>query len=391
MRPVVRPPNPAQYCTVRVDTRTHLRNDLGLITLAKPSQVIRSGLGIDKPTQVTMWNVVNGLLTLAKQPRPLKRKKGDPPPPPLTPLQSARGSLDSQVEIYREANPYLKTDLGLFCSYCEQVLSEMIAVEHVVPKAPFPFTSVSWQNFLLCCRACNSKKGDTPARVELAGWNLNPAPTYELERYAAIRAHYLWPDDGDHTVNSQYAYTGLVPALFFNAGNGWEEMDAQQAVADGVVVVNKGTALNKTVHASIPIPNGTPWQGPVLVKLVPAGPAAVAAQRTLDELTDMNFEGAGKNDDNRAWHRTLRWLAAAEAFTDLKQGWSSRLFKAICNEAAAGFLTTWVRVLELRGGAAVKYPADKSQTLLQAFIATMTQQTTQPYGPYPGTNIANLP
>jgi 5-methylcytosine-specific restriction endonuclease McrA len=407
VRPLVRPANPPKpppppvpdppggtgYPIVRLDTLTNLRNDLAGITLTRPSQTVRDGLNIPNGP-VTMRDVVDGLLTLATQPsagKRKRRKKNDPPPPPLTPIQAAKSNLESQVELYRDANPYLKTDLGLYCDYCEQVLSEMIAVEHIVPKAPFPLTSLSWQNFLLCCRACNSKKLDKPARAELATWNLNPAPTNEVERYAAIRGHYLWPDNGYHTVNYPQAYKGLVPAFFFYEGNGWKQLTDKYTVADGLVPTNRGTALDKTVLASIPDLQGGTWDDlPVQVKLVPAGMVAAEAQATLD-MMDMNNDGAGKNDDNRIWHRTLAWLDAVEAFTDLKQSWSPSLFKATCKNAGHGFLSTWVRVLELRGGGAIQYPADTSKTLMQAFIAAMTQRTTQPYGSYPSTNTTYLP
>ena len=404
MRPLVRPPNPPKpppppvpdppggtgYPTVRLGSLSHLRTDLKTLTLAKPSKVVRTGLKINKGT-VTMWDVVKGLLKLAEQPRPKKRKKDDPPAPPPTALQSAKSALETQVLLYKLANPYLKTDFGLYCSYCEQVLSEMIAVEHVVPKAPYPYTSVSWQNFLLCCRACNSKKGDTPERYELGTWNLNPAPANEIDRYAAVRAHYLWPDNGRHTVNSQHAYTGLVPALFYDEGNGWERLTEKYTVANGLVATNRGNALNKTVHASIPDLQGGTWELPVVVKLVPMAPVAAEAQATLD-LMDMDNEGAGKNDDNRTWHRTLAWIDAVEAFTDLDDdGWPAKLLKQAIKNAGHGFLTTWVRVLELRGGVNATYPGDVTKSTMEAFIAAMTQQTTEPYGAYPYTNTAYLP
>jgi 5-methylcytosine-specific restriction endonuclease McrA len=399
VRPVFRPPNPPPppapdppggtgYPIVRLDTRTHLLTDLGKITLKKPSKPVRDGLGI--PTAaVTMEDVVRGLLTLAKQPPTNKRKRNAPVPKP-TPLQSAKSNLEKQVELYRDANPYLKTDLGLYCSYCEQILSEMIAVEHVVPKAPFPMTSLCWENFLLCCRACNSKKGNTPARTELDDWNLNPAPTSEVQRYAAVRAHYLWPDNGSHTLNSNQAYTGLVPTFCFWNVDHWDEVDDKYAIADALVVKSKGTALNKTVVATIPDLKGGAWELPVQVQLRAAGTAAAQAGLTL-AMMDMNADGAGKNDDNRTWHRTLNWLEAVEAFAGLKQAWSSLLFKMVCNNAAHGFLSTWVRVLDMRGGRAVPYPADKKRTLMQAFIAALTQQTAEPYGPYPNTHTAYLP
>jgi hypothetical protein len=383
------PPGGTGYPVVRLDTLANLRADLTQITLTRPSQQVRNGLAIPYGP-VTMLNVVTGLLTLAQQPRPNKRKKNDPPPPPPTPLQAVKSNLESQVELYRDANPYLKTDLGLYCSYCEQVLSEMIAVEHIVPKAPYPLTSLCWQNFLLCCRACNSKKLDQPPRSELNGWLANPGAATEIDRYAAARTHYLWPDNGNHTNNSSKSYKDLVPALFFYENKTWKWLDKKYAVADGVAIKSKGTALNKKVIATIPDLQGGSWELPVQAQLLPRGVKAAEAQATLD-MMDMNLDGAGKNDDNRTWHRTQRWLAAVKAFTALQANWSSELFESVCDSAANGFFSTWVRVLELRGGGAAAYPDDISQTLMQAFVAALTQQTTEPYGPYPSTNTAYLP
>lgn len=73
---------------------------------------------------------------------------------------------------YRKARPYLMERIGAFCSYCEIPLPSGPDVEHVRPKSHDPGLAMSWNNFLLACRNCNSNKGTTPV----------------------VLAHYYWPD-----------------------------------------------------------------------------------------------------------------------------------------------------------------------------------------------------
>ena len=52
--------------------------------------------------------------------------------------------------------------LASYCSYCERVISTMLAVEHIEPKdGPNgkPELEGRWNNFLLACVNCNSAKG----------------------------------------------------------------------------------------------------------------------------------------------------------------------------------------------------------------------------------------
>jgi len=44
------------------------------------------------------------------------------------------------------------------CAYCEQE-QEIMEVDHYRPKSVYYWFAFSWDNLLLCCHSCNSKKG----------------------------------------------------------------------------------------------------------------------------------------------------------------------------------------------------------------------------------------
>lgn len=342
---------------------------------------MRTALGIASPTPITLLDVTLGLQDIAINPPP-GRRRGAPRP---TPLQAGRSLLMRRVVAqYSEANDPLRAGMGRFCSYCEQMLSEFIATEHIVAKAPWPLTSVSWDNFLLSCRACNSYKGDHPDRGEVTAWRLMPPPADDLEAYLEIRRRYLWPDTDAN------AYRGLLPALYFRRrSGGWRRANADRSVRNGLRCVDHGREPNKIVIADMPV-KGRVLRREVRVLLVPDGDDASFARETLD-LNRMDLDGVDSGDDNRMWDRTQRWLEAVETFTDLSQAWSPQLWTAACRSARTGFLSTWVRVLELRQGKTTRFPGDPTRTMMQAFMEAMTQQRVQPYGPYPGTDVRYIP
>lgn len=51
------------------------------------------------------------------------------------------------------------------CAYCEQKV-EQFHIEHYRPKKIYPWLAYSWDNLLLSCASCNTKKGD---RFEIDG------------------------------------------------------------------------------------------------------------------------------------------------------------------------------------------------------------------------------
>lgn len=66
-------------------------------------------------------------------------------------------------EKYQEARLDLTTRLGQYCSYCEVFVPSALEVEHIQPKkGPYgrPELKLTWSNFLLACKNCNTTKSD---------------------------------------------------------------------------------------------------------------------------------------------------------------------------------------------------------------------------------------
>ncbi|CCY03495.1 uncharacterized protein BN812_00975 [Prevotella sp. CAG:924] len=68
-------------------------------------------------------------------------------------------TLQEHYPHYKDALFPLVGNLGSYCSYCEQPQTvDVIDVEHIVPKSEGG-SYTAWNNFLLCCKICNSVKG----------------------------------------------------------------------------------------------------------------------------------------------------------------------------------------------------------------------------------------
>jgi hypothetical protein len=63
---------------------------------------------------------------------------------------------------YTDAQLFLVSRLGCYCSYCERRVATNLAVEHVQPKGLPAYNHLigSWDNFLLACVNCNSTKSE---------------------------------------------------------------------------------------------------------------------------------------------------------------------------------------------------------------------------------------
>jgi hypothetical protein len=338
-----------------------------------------------------MLDVVNGLITNAANPYRPKRGRRVAQAAPPTPLQAAESDLRDLVKRYKEAILPLKARLGRFCSYCEQPLPDAAPVEHVVPKAPFPAFVLCWDNFLLSCNQCNAVKGDKPPMGEVRGWNVLPPNPTVLDWYPAVRAHYVFPDNGPHTSTNVYSYRGLIPTLFYwDSGlQQWRQVDDAISVRNGLTLLDPGDDEHKYLQVRFALPQG-PVDAYVRAQLVPTGAGAVQAGASIAQM-DLANDGAGKNGDNRMWDRTARWVSAVRAFSALAANWDNGHYDTVCDNAAHGFLSTWIRVLQLRGAGAVAFPPDNTQNLLGAFLTRMTQQAANPRGAYPATDTTLIP
>lgn len=101
-----------------------------------------------------------------------------------------KGTNNTVFTHWNQARDPLVNTIGWYCSYCEMGVSQLIAVEHIVPRdnggAP-----LSWENFLLSCVYCNSRK--------LAR---NPS-----------RFGYLWPDRDNTDLAFVYNKPDAIIAL----------------------------------------------------------------------------------------------------------------------------------------------------------------------------------
>lgn len=99
-----------------------------------------------------------------------------------------------ELAKYQDAEPYLVEKLGTYCSFCEMRVNNALAVEHKEGKKSGGALT-DWDNLLLACTYCNSRKGEKIKKGELDKW--------------------IWPDmhntclaftynDGIPKVNEQY-------------------------------------------------------------------------------------------------------------------------------------------------------------------------------------------
>lgn len=89
---------------------------------------------------------------------------------------------------YQDAIGDLENAFGCYCSYCEQRFPALLAVEHVSPKSLDAARETDWENFLLGCVNCNSRKGDTPTNLQ----------------------DFIWPDKDNTLLALEYKEGGLI-------------------------------------------------------------------------------------------------------------------------------------------------------------------------------------
>jgi hypothetical protein len=103
-----------------------------------------------------------------------------------------RGPAPEGAATYEEMRPTLFERLGRHCSYCELPVRHQPAAEHVVPKDRFRAWRDRWDNLLVGCSYCNSRKGDALPRPE------------DIDTY-------LWPTR-DNTARA-FTYVNVIPEV----------------------------------------------------------------------------------------------------------------------------------------------------------------------------------
>ena len=103
-----------------------------------------------------------------------------------------RGTAPDGAITYEEMGPTLRDRIGRYCSYCEFPVKHLPHTEHIVPKGAFPALRDRWDNLLIGCALCNSRK---PKRL--------PRPQDLPE--------YLWPTT-DNTARA-FTYVNVIPEV----------------------------------------------------------------------------------------------------------------------------------------------------------------------------------
>lgn len=70
-------------------------------------------------------------------------------------------TIQTEYPIYGNAKLPLIGNIGRYCSYCENHREvDALDIEHLAAKSRGG-SETAWENFLLCCKICNSVKGTT--------------------------------------------------------------------------------------------------------------------------------------------------------------------------------------------------------------------------------------
>ncbi len=95
-----------------------------------------------------------------------------------------------KITHYQDAEPYLEKKLGRYCSFCEMRINNHLAVEHKESKNSGGALT-DWNNLLLSCSYCNSRKLGKVKKGENEKW--------------------LWPDQ-DNTFLA-FTYENAIPKV----------------------------------------------------------------------------------------------------------------------------------------------------------------------------------
>jgi len=198
---------------------------------------------------------------------------------------------------YRSAAAPLLEAYGRFCAYCETPISELVQVDHVLPKSQYPTYAVDPDNLLVACGPCNRHKSDTPTRAQTAPWIAAPNPMPPDYEQAIRRSHYCWPDIDPSRM--------WLPLQFEALDNGsWKPVSDSDAVAANVL---QTSPIHSVPHRA-DVPNLSLWDVEVRVVVTDGASSGMRGQEMIT-LCGLNAIGSGTND-NRLHHRTKVWLDA---------------------------------------------------------------------------------
>lgn len=294
-------------------------------------------------------------------------------------LTLKKGIQDKFATMYRTAAIPLFTRLGAYCSFCGNIITTHLEVEHCIPKANYPTYTVIWDNFLIACGPCNYLKSNIPARSVVQGWLVNPNPT-EDQYYDCIRnQHFVWAD-----LNAS-SYRDLEAELWYysNSNMTWALVPAPGDTDLNNTIVSTDVSTREVI-ANINL-LGTMVPRKVEVRISSATNPSNRGQELID-LCQLNTIGNTVNtSDRRLFSRTQAYFNALQVLSTLLNAivdqqifnlfWPNYLTLAKTN----GFYAVFLLLLAGR--------TDPSMAALdQRFV---TDTNTPLY--FPNTNTAQLP
>ncbi|HEX8172015.1 MAG TPA: HNH endonuclease signature motif containing protein [Thermoanaerobaculia bacterium] len=258
---------------------------------------------------------------------------------------AAAAVRDKATDVYKTASGPLATAIGTFCSFCETSVPNLLEVEHVANKANYPTYMTAWENFVLACSPCNSRKGDDPLRAVAAQFPpppaLDPNSASDAAFYDRIRQQYAWPDWWDGT----FQFFWIDFQMSADNGATWESMTYADAadLEDNYLV---GSDLNqRRVWANLRHDGILYYNVPVAVVVQPWGANLVG-------LCGLNEPGLSPNltYDRRMFNRTLAWFTILDTMRPLMQITDEDQFLRLWpliqySSVANGFWSLWVTLL----------------------------------------------
>lgn len=343
MRPVSKPPATAAYVIANYTPVTNFKYIVGnakLLAVAK--------WGTNKPTTAQAVAELQRINRKAKATRTAKEKA----------FKKATGTKVGAE--YKKAAPILMYYLGSYCSYCENIIAQLVEVEHVLPKSTMATEALNWDNFLLSCGPCNNAKSNNPSFTTMQTLLALPALPTSAEYTNGLQQYYVWPD------KDTQSYEWMRYALCSVAGTTFTTLpDDQQASLEHKKV--KYFPVTRNVRANIYDPTAGVYllSTNVRVRLSgTGGPTAhVGSAKAVDRsiaLLQLNEQrGDSEAYDSRASRRTQAWFEALDAikriqcfkpgFTGAQDMYDAMWAQAMSTAKKSGFFSTWLSAFD-------KYP-----------------------------------
>jgi 5-methylcytosine-specific restriction endonuclease McrA len=206
--------------------------------------------------------------------------------------------LNKLGAFYPEARRDLITNLDEVCSYCGMPVRDDAHVEHTLPKSYFPAQVLLWNNFLLACRDCNSKKSNTPSGA------VNDS-----------QADYAWPHSTLQAIMITYR---LVSYTQYQ-----QQQSYRKPIIDEFVKTEELIQLIHKGEVNIEMPTREVREV-VISGVLKANLAVMAftnvleARRTVEYMLELNRYTYTKDvSDRRLIERTQAWIQAVDAVRNL--------------------------------------------------------------------------